>query len=373
MRALSAALATLVLTACSTAGALARSESAACSVAVAPDAALQAAINPIVDAAQAEGFAGQVALMRDGVLVYERAAGAADAAGRIPVTARTRFQTASMTKYFTAALALKAIEEGVLRLDQPIAPLFPDARLPSDITVGALLAHTSGLGTSYAAEGTDEAMAAAAAIAAAAYDPARAGAFNYSNDGYDLLGAVLERVYGARYESLVREKLLRPACLTDVAFWGEVDLTDPSVVAQPLGGFPEPLRRRNYGMLASGGLLISARDLVRWQHDLNSGRLLWPASLAQLRAPRGAMRLGQAAYGSFLIDHPRLGRVISARGAEDWGDNAYLNDYRDCGVILAVVTSRGPPENSGRPLFRDSITQAIETVLAGACAAPAQP
>jgi hypothetical protein len=79
------------------------------------------------------------------------------------------------------------------------------------------------------------------------------------------------------------------------------------------------------------------------------------------------MRLGQATFGAFLIERPGLGRVLSARGAEDWGDNAYLNDYSDCGVIVAIVTSRGPAENSGRPLFRDSMIEAIERRLEAEC------
>lgn len=369
MRALAFGLLALGLAACANTAAPQAARADLCAVRSAPDESLRAALDPIVDAAAAEGFAGQVALMRDGALVYERAVGSADITGAIPVTATTRFHTASMAKYFTAALALRAVEEGALALDQPFAPLAPEAGLPVNITIGDLLAHTSGLGSSYAAEDQTEALAAAAAIAAAPYDAARFGAFNYSNDGYDLLGIALERVYGQRYETLLREKMLARACLDDVAFWGEADLTDPRVVSQPPEGFAERLRRRNYGMLSSAGILISARDLLRWQEALRRGDLLTPASRDALYAPRGTMRLGQATYGAFLIENPQLGRVVSARGSEDWGDNGYLNDYVDCGVTLAVVTSRGPPENSGRPLFRDTITPAIEAVLARTCAA----
>jgi CubicO group peptidase (beta-lactamase class C family) len=339
-----------------------------CAVREAPDAGLAAAIDPIVDAAAADGFAGQVVLMRDGVFVYRRAAGFADNAGAVPVTNDTRFHTASVGKYFTAALTLKALEEGRLRLDQEVAPLFPGVRtVPPGITIADLLSHRSGLGSSYVTEGETEARAAAAAIGAAPYDASRAGSFHYSNDGYDLLGIILETVYGERYEDLLREKLLNRACLNGVAFWGETDLTDAHNVGQPPTGFPERLRHRNYGMLASSGILISATDLARWQQALRHGDVLSAASIELLYAPRGALSIGQAAYGSFLIDHPQLGRVISARGAEDWGDNTYLNDYVDCGFTLAIETSRGPAEDSGKPRYRDSLSQAIEPILAARC------
>ncbi len=113
---------------------------------------------------------------------------------------------------------------------------------------------------------------------------------------------------------------------------------------------------------------MTAADLVAWQHALDTGRVLRPASREALFAPRGDMRLGQATYGAFLIRRPGLGRVLSARGYEDWGDNAILNDYFDCGVTLAVVTSRGPADESGRRPFRDSISEAIETTFAQSCA-----
>jgi CubicO group peptidase (beta-lactamase class C family) len=339
-----------------------------CAISEAPDAALASAIDPIVDAAAADGFAGQVVLMRDGVFIYRRAAGFADNAGAVPVTNETRFHTASVGKYFTAALTLAAVEEGRLALDQEVAPIFPGVRtVPAGVTIGDLLSHRSGLASSYVTERETDRLAAAAAIGAAPYDTSRAGSFRYSNDGYNLLGIILETVYGQSYETLLRERLLNRACLDSVAFWGETDLTDPHAVGQPPTGFPEQLRHRNYGMLASSGILISATDLVRWQHALRSGGLLSPASVEQLHAPRSALSIGQAAYGSFLIDHPQLGRVISARGAEDWGDNVYLNDYVDCGFTLAIETSRGPAENSGKPRYRDSLAQAIEPILAESC------
>lgn len=371
-RTLSTAILVSALAACASAAGASRGSAptqTACAISEAPDPALAAAINPIVDAAAADGFAGQVVLMRDGAFVYRRAAGFADNAGLTPVTDETRFHTASVGKYFTAVLTLLAVEEGRLTLEQEVASILPGVRtVPVSVTIGDLLAHRSGLGSSYVAEGQIERLAAAAAIGAAPYDASRAGSFHYSNDGYDLLGIILETVYGQRYETLLRAKLLQRACLSRVAFWGEADLADARAVAQPPSGFPEHLRRRNYGMLASSGILISATDLVRWQHAVRGGNLLSQSSVEQLYAPRGALSIGQAAYGSFLIEHPQLGRVTSARGAEDWGDNVYLNDYVDCGFTLAIETSRGPAETSGEPRYRDSLLQAIEPILAARCA-----
>ncbi|MEZ5971424.1 MAG: serine hydrolase domain-containing protein [Hyphomonadaceae bacterium] len=340
--------------------------------AYAPDASLQSAIDTALDTAASEGFAGQVAVMRGDVFVYRRNVGAADLQGHIPVRDDTLFQVASITKYITAALTLRAAEQGRLALDAPLLQFIPDTEIAKrGTTIADLLAHRSGLGSSYAAEPFDDPTAALAAIDAAPFDAERAGRFRYSNDGYDVLGIILERLYGERYETIVRHELMARACIPHVGFWGEGRLTDPTYRAQALSSPPRPLRRRSYGMIGSAGFMTTAYDLVAWQHALRAGQVLGPQSLSELWAPRGETSIGQAAYGAFLVDNPRLGRMISARGTEDWGDNAYLNEYLDCDVIVALVTSRGPAEGSGRPLFRDQLIPQIEAALADECAAPA--
>jgi CubicO group peptidase (beta-lactamase class C family) len=330
------------------------------------DPALATRLDAIVDGAVADGFAGQVAVVRDGNLVFRRAAGHADLESRIPVTHSTLFHVASLTKYFTATAVLRAAEMGLMDIDATAASFAATSALAGwNITVADLLAHRSGLGSTYAAEAQRDAGAAVAAIAGAASPAPVAGQFRYSNDGYDLLAILLERATGRTYEQFLREELFAPACLTHAAFWGEMDVSDPRRVGQPLKPVEIRLHGRNYGMIGSAGLLITAQDLVTWQHRLGSGRVLGPASLGQLLAPRDRVSIGFSSYGAFRIDLPPFGQALSARGYEDWGDNAILNDYPDCGLIVAVVTSRGPAEESGKPPFRDSISQAIEGALAG--------
>lgn len=330
----------------------------------APDGDLSRLIDPIVDEALADGFAGGVAVMRDGALVYDRVAGFSDARGTVPVTGHTLFHVASISKYVTAVLTLAAIDEGRASLEAPLGSLAPGTRLAGrGTTLLDLLAHRAGLGSSYAAEGETEAARALAALDEQPVDGEAGGSFRYSNDGYDLLAILLERLYDRPYEELAREKLFAPACLDAPSFWGVAPLADPQVVGQPLRPPGRRLRRRNYGMIGSAGLLITAADLARFERAVSSGRLLSPTSRAALIAPRGEMSLGQATLGAFLVDHPELGPTLSARGYEDRGDNAILNHYLDHAVILAVVTSKGPAEETGAPPFRSRLAGAIEQVL----------
>ena len=331
------------------------------------DAALAEKIDALVDDAALRGFAGGVAVMRDGIVVYDRVAGAASLEGAPPVTDATLFHVASITKYFTAALVLKAAEEGGLSVSDSVGVLAPGTRTAArGVTIQQLLMHESGLGSSYVAEAETDADAALAAIDQAPYDEARIGAFRYSNDGYDLLSVLIERAYGAPFEQMLKEKLFDAACLDHASHWGVVDVADANIVSQPLEPIDAGLRKRNYGMTGSAGALITARDLARYQAAVARGDVLSMELVSELFAPRGEMSLGYATYGAFLSERPPGGRVLNARGYEDWGDNAIINHYLDHDVIVAVVTSRGPAEDSGAPAFRNEFSDAIEALLFGA-------
>ena len=326
-------------------------------------------IDPIIDAAVNDGFGGEVSVMKDGALVYSRAAGWSENGAKTPVVRETLYQVSSMTKYFTAVLTLKAIEDGAFDVEADAATLFPQTAIAArDFTLRELLAHRSGLRSTYAAEAETDADGAVDAIARANEANLKDGEFHYSNDAYDLLAVLIEKTRGASYESVFREEIAAPAGLSHFGFWGEGRLDDPAYRGQPIAPIDAGLKRRNYGMIGSAGLLISTDDLVAFEHALASGRILSARSLVELRAPRGEISIGSVAYGSFLIATP-LGRAYSARGAEDWGDNSYLNDYADCGVIVAVATSRGPAEGSGKLLYRDRLIPAIERELASFCSA----
>ena len=322
-----------------------------------------AKVDKVLDAAVASGFAGGVAIVRKGKLIYVRVDGYSDNARQVRVTDATMFHVASITKYLTAVLILKAAEVGKLALGDPIAKFVPELALGKrGITIADLLAHRSGLGSSYAAEATSEPIAALHAIDAVPYDETKRGSFHYSNDGYDILAIIIERVFGVAYEEAARSGVFAPACLENSGFWGQAALDDPHVVGQPVVAVSPELKRRNYGMIGSAGFLTTAADLVRLQSALASGRVLRSASLAELWSARGTASIGQVAYGIFLVEHSALGPTVSARGSEDWGDNAILNHYRRDDVIVAVTTSKGPREGTG-DLFRNTISKGIEAVL----------
>jgi N-acyl-D-amino-acid deacylase len=180
---------------------------------------------------------GAVAVVRDGKLFYARGFGYADVENKTPVQPDALFRIASVSKPITSAAIMKLVEEGKLKLDDRVAPLIADLKPApgatvdprwEQITIRHLLNHTGGWDRGKPDGGfdpIDRPLIAAAAVNAPApassetlvrymkgmpldFNPGEKHA--YSNFGYIVLGRVIERLSGMRYEDYVRARVLAP-------------------------------------------------------------------------------------------------------------------------------------------------------------------
>lgn len=214
------------------------------------------------------------------------AAGEADAAAGRALTIDTPLRTASNTKTFVAAAALRLWEQGRLDLDAPIGPLLTpalDALLRADgfatdrITVRQLLSHSAGL---YDHGGDPRFIAAIRANPSHAWtrealvrlsmdwaDPQSepGTAYRYSDTGYILIGDIIERITGHNIGQSVRE-LVGFDRLGLTATWWELMEPAPAGVAprarQALGDTDATDFHASMDLYGGGGLLMSARDLA---------------------------------------------------------------------------------------------------------------
>ncbi len=292
---------------------------------------------------------GAVAVVREGKLIYARGFGYADAESRAPVQPDALFRIASVSKTLTSAAIMTLVEEGRLRLDDRVAPfiahLAPAAGATVDprweqITVRHLLNHTGGWDRGKPNGGfdpIDRPAIAAAAVGAPApassetlirymkgmpldFDPG--ARFAYSNFGYILLGRVIERVSGMRYEEYVRTRVLQPVGATRTqqgksrlrdALADEVKYYMPGLgVNAPLvpSVFPgEGLVPLNYGGYfldagdASGAWVSSTVDLLRFLTRVD-GRasppdILGPQVVAEMTGSGPDQCAGGACYYAF--------------------------------------------------------------------------
>lgn len=142
-----------------------------------------------------------------------------------------RWHIGSCGKSVTAVLYARLVERGDARWEAPLPGLFPDLAVDrgwADVTIEQVLLHRAGLpanldGATFAAAYTDprpdDAQRTAAVAAALGRAPDRVGAFRYSNLGYVVAGAAVERLTGMHIEQALREHVLEPLRITS-AGWG---------------------------------------------------------------------------------------------------------------------------------------------------------
>jgi len=213
-------------------------------------AARLARLHALLDRTVEEGTrSGYVALLaRDGKVVDWWASGYRDAVARTPLARDDVFRVFSMTKILTSVAALSLLEEGRLRLEDPVGRFLPALSVPQvlaggtaeapvlapaarAITIRDLLTHTAGFtyadngpaalepfwqrGDPFRAEDLDGFVARAAALPLA-HQPGTAFHYGISTD---LLGAVIEKAAGQGLDAVLAERITRPLGLRDTAFF----------------------------------------------------------------------------------------------------------------------------------------------------------
>ncbi|WP_220448211.1 serine hydrolase domain-containing protein [Nonomuraea diastatica] len=167
-----------------------------------------------------EGPGGTVVTARGGRIVHCQGFGLADRAARTPATCDTVYDVMSITKQLTAAAILKLETMGRLRTSDPIsAHLGPVPPGVGGITVHHLLTHTAGLpealGDDYDVLSREDMLAGALASEPLSAPGER---FRYSNLGYSVLAAIIEKVSGLGYERFLAEHLFAPAGMTSTGY-----------------------------------------------------------------------------------------------------------------------------------------------------------
>jgi CubicO group peptidase (beta-lactamase class C family) len=311
------------------------------------DADVVAALQSYLTEREKEGFSGAVVVGRGDRILLQRGYGFLDAGRTIPVTADSVFTTGSITKQFTAAAILKLEMQQRLSTADPLSRHLPG--VPPDkqsITLHHLLTHTAGFP---GASGDDlEAIGRDAFVTLVLNRPlAHAiGTYQYSNVGYSLLAAVVERVSTQPYERFVVEQLFEPAGmrLTGYARPG----WDPANVARAInddgtdrGTFGEIAVRNGlpgWHLLGNGGIQSTTGDMFRWHLALSGTRVLTDAAKAKLFRPwvdeGGGSHYG---YGWSIEDTP-FGRLVTHNGGNPYFYADFLR-YTDSGVVVYYTTN----------------------------------
>ncbi|MEU0728377.1 serine hydrolase domain-containing protein [Streptomyces sp. NPDC006140] len=303
--------------------------------------------------AQAEGRAPSLvaAVVRDGKAVWTGARTSVE--GHAP-DENVQYRIGSITKTFTAILVLRLRDEGALDLADPLEKHLPDTGV-GEVTVAELLAHTGGLAAETPGPWWERSpgslrpeIADVLGERPSLSPPGRR--FHYSNPGYALLGALVEKLRGDSWEEILRREVLEPLELHRTSVrpqapyasgwavhpWADVMLHEPT----------EDLGR----MAPAGQLWSTTGDLARFAAFLVKGdeRVLSPESLLEMRTPAAPHEASDVASGYAYC----LGMEIRRRGGRSLvGHTGSLPGFLAClmisveddvaAIVLANCTS-GP-------------------------------
>lgn len=318
-----------------------------------------------------------VAAVQGEEVVWKGAFGFRDLALGLPATPGTLYGIGSVTKSFTALAIMQLAEQGKLSVDDPVQEYVPLKVQPrgEPIRIWHLMSHTSGIPALAYAEAVIREVTGAGEnwLPIASYSDllsfmADAGGWAiarpgerwfYMNEGYVLLGAIIEKCSGLSYEEYIKRNVLEPLGMERSFFRKEEvekdpDAATPYVVTRDGERVPSTYP---YGAISSdGGLISSVLDLARYiamylgWGEAGGVRLVSRESVEEMETPRVAVPyqgpFGEEGYGYGLQILPNfLGRKLVGHGGSVLVSTAYMGFIPEEGVGIALLAN-----GSGYPL-----------------------
>lgn len=224
-------------------------------------------------------------IVKSGELVYTQGFGVRSLDTQEPVTPRSLFHLASISKPFVATAIIQLVEQGKLALDAPIATYLPYFRLKDapdkEITVQQMLSHTSGMPDEdefqwHAPEDDEEALERyVRSLADEALIAAPGAKYAYSNIAFEVLGDVIAKVSGQPFETYVKAHVLEPLEMHTSTFLRHE--VSPDLAVTPHFGAPLRVLAGAYpyhrAHAPSSTLHSSVEEMGQWAiTNLNPGR-----------------------------------------------------------------------------------------------------
>jgi CubicO group peptidase (beta-lactamase class C family) len=334
-----------------------------------PQAAIDSLVTREMQARRIPGVA--IAVVDNGKITFKRAYGIANLEQETPVTLNSVFELASVTKQFTAAAIMMLVEEGKVRLDDPInGYLDQPPEIWKSLTVRQLLTHTAGLASSAVVNHQGSPLLYISTKQA--YDfiasqplflaPGTHGF--YADAGYFLLGMIIEKASGLSYRAFVQRRIFDPLQMTQSSVLDKVRVLKGRVATYEFRGDTLVNWRRdwNYQLPSFFGIFSTLDDLAKWDAALRTETLLKSASLEQMWTPgtlstgRHAMVLGDLYGFGFLLGDIRGHRFAAHGGAS----GTYLLHFLDSPLSIVILTNLSSTAGRHAPRLARQIASLVK-------------
>jgi D-alanyl-D-alanine carboxypeptidase len=295
-------------------------------------------------------LSGNMAIERDGKIIYKRNWGAANRETHTPVTLHTKFRIGSDNKMFTAVATLQLVAAGKLSLQDTVGkvlPDYPNKEIADKVTIQMLLTHSGGTGDFFGPEFDRERLNLKTHADYVKLFGNRGPLFEpgtqdrYSNYGYLLLGRIIEAVSGQDYYDYVQDHVFRPAGMTETGSLPESVVVPGRSTGYTFdqGQWVSNGEYLPYRGAAPGGGYSTLGDFLLFAHALRDHKLLPKFLQDQATGPRNRNR--NYGYGFGMAGEGKA-RWIGHGGGSP-GMNAEFRFYPESGIVIVALCNMDPP------------------------------
>lgn len=300
-----------------------------------------------------------LAIIKSGVPTYIRTYGEADISNNTPVSSKTVFELASLTKQMTALAIMTLVEEEQLSIESKLVTYVKDAPKEwENITVNQLLSHTAGLshrfeetvnGTLLLDYSVDD------MLTAAKQTPmhAKPGTdWNYSDQGYFLLGIIIEAVSRKTFAEYMHTKFFKPLGMSQTHLLDQKKVVPYLAQGYALKNGEIERNRRvwQFGLTSHFGVMSSLDDMVRWEAELANPSVINRKALEATWKLQRTFDSGDSCeswgYSRGWQAHTVEGRRILSHGG--YSGTAYIRAV-DHNFSIIVLTNREDTQDSLSP------------------------
>lgn len=284
-------------------------------------------------------FMGSVAVLHNDDIIYTHSTGFANVEKQKRPDDKTTYGIGSISKVFTSAMILKAVEERKIKLSSKLNEYFPVIKNSEKITIENLLNHRSGIHNftndqdflewNTQTKSEDE-MLQIITNGGSDFEPDSKA--EYSNSNYVLLSYILERIYHKSYSHILSEKIINKLGLRHTYFGNNIDYTNESQSYKFNEIWVKQTQTDPSIPLGAGAIFSTPTDLTKFASALFKGKIISRRSLELM-----IMMKDKFGYGIFEI--PFKQRIAYGhRGGID-GFNSVLTYFPKEKISIAIISN----------------------------------